>query len=137
MDIGLSKLSEARATPLVGSDEPPSYPPAQFKYSQLHINVIAHLSFYLGQQTAERFEQPFRFSLRDDAPERDWTTHNFDWQDFNREHRQAGWTCAPPGCKSDTGLRALGPHAAAWAACIWRPAFDGLHPDRTARPCHG
>ena len=107
MDIGLRKLAEdeKRATPLVGFDEPPVYPPAEFKYSQLHINVIAHLSVKLGQQAAERFEQPFRISLRDDAPARDWNTHNIDWSDFNREHRQAGWSCAPPGCKSDTGLR--------------------------------
>lgn len=109
MDIGLRKLAEddKRATPLVGFDEPPAYPPAAFKYSQLHINVIAHLSFY-REQAAERFEQPFRISLRDDAPELDWNRHNIDWQDFYREHRQAGWSCAPPGCKSDTGLRALG-----------------------------
>ena len=128
MEIGLRKLAEddKRATPLVGFDQPPNYPPAAFKYSQLHINVIAHLSKYLGQQTAERFEQPFRISLRDDAPALDWNAHNIDWSDFNREHRQAGWSCAPPCCKSDTGLRALGSHAAAWAACIGRPAFDGL-----------
>ena len=124
MDIGLRKLAkdDKRATPLVDNPNP-NYPPAAFKYSQLHINVIAHLSKYLGQQTAERFEQPFRISLRDDAPALDWNTHNIDWSDFNREHRQAGWTCAPPGCKSDTGLRPLGSHA---AACIGRPAFHGL-----------
>ena len=124
MDIGLRNLAEdnKRATPLVGFDQPPVYPPAQFKYSQLHINVIAHLSKYLGQQTAERFEQPFRISLRDDAPVLDWNTHNIDWSDFNREHRQAGWTCAPPGCKSDTGLRPP------WLTRrLGRPAFGGLH----------
>ena len=121
MEIGLRKLAEddKRATPLVGFDQPPNYPPAAFKYSQLHINVIAHLS------KPGRFEQPFRISLRDDAPALDWNK-SIDWHDFNREHRQAGWSCAPPCCKSDTGLRALGSHAAAWAACIGRPAFDGL-----------
>ena len=105
MDIGLRKLAkdDKRATPLVDNPNP-NYPPAAFKYSQLHINVIAHLSKYLGQQTAERFEQPFRISLRDDAPALDWNK-SIDWHDFNREHRQAGWTCAPPGCKSDTGQR--------------------------------
>ena len=128
MEIGLRKLAEddKRATPLVMPDgaQPPNYPPAAFKYSKLHINVIAHLSKYLGQQSAERFEQPFRISLRDDAPERDWKKHNIDWSDFNRENRQAGWTCAPPGCKSDTGLRLpwltrRGLHG--------RPAFGGLY----------
>ena len=121
MNIGLKKLAEddKRATPLVMPEgaPPPVYPPAEFKYSELHINVIAHLS------KPGRFEQPFRISLRDDAPALDWNK-TIDWHDFNREHRQKGWSCAPPGCKSDTGPRALGSHA---AACIGRPAFGGLH----------
>ena len=126
MDTGLRKLAdEARATPLVpGGNE--VHPPATFKYSQLHINLIAHVTKGLGSGSTDtnRFLQPYRISLRDDAPSIDWNTHNINWPDFAREHRQNGLTCAPPAVNRDTSLPwSFAPRGALEAACIWRPAF--------------
>ena len=102
MAFGLGKLAdEARSTPLVPGGNT-VHPPAEFKYSQLHINVIAHLA---GSRDVRGFTQPYRISLRDDAPSIDWNSKNMNWNDFARENRQHGLTCAPPGGKSGTALR--------------------------------
>lgn len=99
MAFGLGKLAdEARSTPLVPGGNT-VHPPAEFKYSQLHINVIAHFAGSHG------FTQPYRISLRDDAPSIDWNSKSINWSDFARENRQHGLTCAPPGVKSGTALR--------------------------------
>ena len=124
MDTGLRKLAdEARATPLVpGGNE--VHPPATFKYSQLHINLIAHVTKGLGSGSTDtnRFLQPYRISLRDDAPSIDWNTHNINWPDFAREHRQNGLTCAPPAVNRDTSL----PWSFAPRGALERRAFGAL-----------
>jgi hypothetical protein len=95
MDIGLRKLAEdpERATPLVdgGNDV---HPPAAFKYSQLHINVIAHVN--CARSSGRSFTHPYRISLRDDAPSIDWNQKNIDWEQFRHDHRLKGFDCAPP-----------------------------------------
>ena len=109
MAFGLGKLAdEARSTPLVPGGNT-VHPPAEFKYSQLHINVIAHLAGSVRVNTVDvrGFTQPYRISLRDDAPSIDWNSKNINWNDFARENRQHGLTCAPPGVKSGTALRPL------------------------------
>ena len=101
MAFGLGKLAdEARSTPLVPGGNT-VHPPAEFKYSQLHINVIAHLAGSVRVNTVDvrGFTQPYRISLRDDAPSIDWNSKNMNWSDFARENRQHGLTCAPPGVK--------------------------------------
>lgn len=121
MAFGLGKLAdEARSTPLVPGGNT-VHPPAEFKYSQLHINVIAHFAGSHG------FTQPYRISLRDDAPSIDWNSKNIDWSNFARENRQHGLTCAPPGGKSGTALRPP-PLGALAAACIYlaRSVFGAL-----------
>ena len=141
MDTGLRKLAdEARATPLVpGGNE--VHPPATFKYSQLHINLIAHVTKGLGSGSTDtnRFLQPYRISLRDDAPSIDWNTHNINWPDFAREHRQNGLTCAPPAVNRDTSLPWSFAPRVHLAPCVRpavglraKPAVPRSFPDRPA-----
>ena len=92
MGVALEKLkSEQRATPLDATSRAPAFPQSKFKYSELHINLIAHRRHGNGQ-----FTVPYRLSLRDDAPAIDWTRAP-DWHELQREHRQGGWTSPPAG----------------------------------------
>ena len=92
MGVALEKLkSEQRATPLDATSRAPAFPQSKFKYSALHINLIAHRRHERGH-----FTVPYRLSLRDDAPAIDWTRAP-DWHELQREHRQGGWTSPPAG----------------------------------------
>ena len=86
--IGLDGLgAEDRVVRLAEEDRQP-HPPSQFKYSKLHINVVAHKMRSGHSSVCE-----WRISLRDDAPTLDWEAREWNWDEFGREHRLGGWTC--------------------------------------------
>ena len=90
VEIGLRGLEAEDRVVRLAEDDRQVHPPSQFKYSKLHINVIAHKLRPGGSHSSVC---EWRISLRDDAPALDWEAREWNWDEFGRQHRQGGWTC--------------------------------------------